>query len=242
MPALKVERAKSNVTYWVEHGKYAASSQRTIKVLEEILPRLEGKAVGAASLAQSEAYQEALPQLGGGVIQFFARIVGNLKAIAPDRNASGFKVGPVLDALRLDAIHSVCGHVNLEITKTRIQGAVLRRIQRPARSSIFGAKARHSPGFSLPLAANRSFLQRDAIRIWAALYETLKRVANAAIGTPGQQGGAAMVERPCAVAAWHDGSRHAGPAQSGEFASMQLKPYSLDPQKASLCNQHPQEA
>lgn len=104
--ALKVERT-SGVTYWVEHGKYAASASERA-VLEDILARLEGHAADAGSLAQSDAYKEALPQLGGGVVEFFARIP-NLQNIAPDASASGFKLAPVLDAMKLEAIHSSAG-------------------------------------------------------------------------------------------------------------------------------------
>ena len=42
VPTLKVER-KTGTTYWVEHGKYAASATER-SVLEDILGRLEGKA------------------------------------------------------------------------------------------------------------------------------------------------------------------------------------------------------
>src|SRR6266849_1042338 len=51
VPVLKVER-QTGTTYWVEHGKYAASANER-SVLEEILARLEGKASTGASLAQS---------------------------------------------------------------------------------------------------------------------------------------------------------------------------------------------
>jgi len=222
VPVLKVERT-TGVTYWVEHGKYAASASE-LKVLEDILPRLEGKPT-AGSLAQSEAYKEAQPLLGGGVVEFFARIV-NLKAIAPD-NASGFKVAPVLDALKLEAIHSLCGHVILDGAKTRIQGAILGD---PAAGTLFdlwgdGQQSPVSLSLLPPNAVSYSASQFNLL----ALYEILKRVVNAAM-TPGQQGGAMMVE---------------GLAQSrlgmtipdllglfgGEFASMQLSS-SLDPQKA----------
>ena len=222
VPTLKVERT-TGVTYWVEHGKYAASASE-LKVLEDILPRLEGKSA-AGSLAQSEAYKEAQPQLAGGVLEFFARIV-NIKAIAPD-NASGFKLAPVLDALKLEAIHSLSGHVTLDGAKTRIQGAILGD---PASGTLFdlwgdGQQTPVSLSLLPPNAVSYSESQFNLL----ALYEILKRVVNAAM-TPGQQGGAMMVE---------------GLAQSklgmtipdllglfgGEFASMQLSS-SLDPQKA----------
>ena len=53
IPALKVQR-KTETTYWVEHGKYAASANDPA-VLEQILPRLEG-ATPPDSLSQSAAY------------------------------------------------------------------------------------------------------------------------------------------------------------------------------------------
>src|SRR5215470_1266297 len=62
VPVLKVEH-KENVTYWVEHGKYAASASER-SVLEEILTRLESRTPPASSLGQSAAYQEARPLLG----------------------------------------------------------------------------------------------------------------------------------------------------------------------------------
>ena len=68
VPALKVER-KTSTTYWVEHGKYAASANER-SVLEDILARLEGKGSDSSSLAQSAAYKEAQPQLGGGSSNF----------------------------------------------------------------------------------------------------------------------------------------------------------------------------
>src|SRR5215813_698200 len=121
VPVLKVERATST-TYWVEHGKYAVSASER-SVLEEVLARLEGKSSGT-SLAQSDAYKEAQPALGGGVIEFFAHLP-NLRSVAPDASAQGVKVGPVLDAMKIDAIHSICGRVTLDGSKTRVQGALL---------------------------------------------------------------------------------------------------------------------
>jgi hypothetical protein len=223
VPALKVERT-SSVTYWVEHGKYAASASER-QVLEEILTRLEGKATGAASLAQSEAYKEALPQLGGGVIEFFAR-VPSLKAFAPD-NASGFKLAPVLDALKLEALHSFCGHVVLDGSKTRVQGAILGE---PAAGTLFDlwGEGVHSP-VSLSLLPPNAISYSESQFDLTALYEIVKRVANAAM-TPGQQGGAMMVEGMAQSRLGMTIPDTLG-LFSGEFASMQLSP-SLDPQKA----------
>jgi hypothetical protein len=224
VPVLKVERT-TGVTYWVEHGKYAASTSER-SVLEEILPRLEGNPAGAASLAQSEAYKEAQPQLGGGLLEFFARIP-NLKSIASDASASGFKVAPVLDAMKLEAIHSLCGRVVLEGSKTRVQGALLGE---PAPGTLFDlwGEGQQSPiSLSLlpPSAVSYSETQFNLV----ALYEMVLRAVGAAM-PQGQQGGAGMIE---ALAQSRLGMPlpDALGLMSGEFASMQLSP-SIDPQRA----------
>jgi hypothetical protein len=223
VPVLKVERT-TGVTYWVEHGKYAASTSER-SVLEEILPRLEGNPAVAGSLAQSEAYKEAQPQLGGGLLEFFARIP-NLKGIAPDASASGFKVAPVLDAMKLETIHSLCGRVVLEGSKTRVQGALLGE---PAPGTLFDlwGEGQQSPvSLSLlpPSAVSYSETQFNLV----ALYEMLLRAVRAAM--PQGQGGAGMIE---ALAQSRLGMPlpDALGLMSGEFASMQLSS-SIDPQKA----------
>jgi hypothetical protein len=224
VPTLKVERT-TGVTYWVEHGKYAASASER-SVLEEILARLEGKSAGAASLAQSEAYKEALPQLGGGLVEFFARIP-NLKNIAPDASASGFKLAPVLDAMKLEAVHSLCGRVVLEGSKTRVQGAILGD---PAPGTLFdlwGSGQQSSASLALlpPGAISYSETQFNL----TAFYEIVMRAVRAVL-PQGQQGGTAMIE---ALAQSRLGMTipEALGLLSGEFASMQLSP-ALDPQKA----------
>jgi hypothetical protein len=223
VPALKVDR-KESTTYWVEHGKYAAStSQRS--VLEEILGRLEGKGADSRSLAQSPAYREAQSQLGGGVLEFFAGIP-NLKDLAPD-SASGFKIAPVLNALKLEAIHSFSGRVILEGAKTRFQGALLGDTAPGALFDFWtdGLSSPPSLSFLPPTAISYSETQFNL----PAFYEIVKRGVAAAMPA-GQQNATAMVE---AMAQSRIGMplTDALALPSGEFASMQLSP-SLDPQKA----------
>jgi len=223
IPALKVDR-KTTTTYWVEHGRYAASASER-SVLEDILARLERQGSDSSSLAQSPAYQEAQPQLGGGVIEFFAG-VPSLKGLAPD-SASGFKLAPVLNALKLEAIHSISGRVILEGTKTRFQGAILGDTAPGALFDFW------TDGLSSPTSL--SLLQPNAISYsetqfnLPGFYEILKR-AVAAVMPSGQQNATAMFE---AMAQSRLGMPLADALAlpSGEFASMQLSP-SLDPQKA----------
>jgi hypothetical protein len=223
VPTLKVER-KASTTYWVEHGKYAASASER-SVLEDILGRLEGRAADANSLAQTPAYKEAQPQLGGGVMEFFAG-VPSLKGLAPD-SASGFKIAPVLNALKLEAIHSFSGRVILEGAKTRFQGAVLGDTA-PGALFDFWTDGLASPT-SLSLLPPNAISYSETQFNLPGFYEILKRGVAAAMPA-GQQNGTAMVE---ALAQSRLGMplSDALALPSGEFASMQLSP-SLDPQKA----------
>src|SRR6266403_1405751 len=121
-PALKIAR-KNDVTYWTERGKYAVGSA-DLTVFEEILARLDGKSSGS-SLAQIATYQEAEPLLHGGVLEFFLR-VPQLRDFAPEAPAnSPVKIEPVLNALKLESIHSLSGHLTLEGARARVQGAML---------------------------------------------------------------------------------------------------------------------
>ena len=223
VPVLKVERT-SGITYWVEHGKYAASANER-SVLEEILPRLEGKSSGGSSLAQSEAYKEAQPQLGGGMIEFFAHLP-NIKTIAPDASAQGFKIAPVLDAMKLDAIHCLAGRVTLDGAKTRIQGAILGEAAPGTLFDLWG-NGQSSPA-SLALLPPSAISYSETQFNLVAFYQLLMRGVQAIL--PPGQGGAGMVDSLAQ-------SRLGMPLPealgllSGEFASMQLSP-SIDPQKA----------
>src|SRR5260370_33565286 len=95
---LKAE-GKSGVSYWAEHGKYAVSAGER-SVMEEILGRIDGKVSGAASLAQSAAYQEAQANLGSGLIEFFLRFP-DLKNLRPVSEAGSLQVYSLLAPARL---------------------------------------------------------------------------------------------------------------------------------------------
>src|SRR5260370_17183742 len=92
--------------------------------MEEILGRLDGKVSGASSLAQSAAYQEAQANLGSGLLEFFLRIP-DLKNLAADSKAGSVQVGPLLDAARLDAVHSLSVHITFEGAKSHGQEPIL---------------------------------------------------------------------------------------------------------------------
>jgi len=220
---LKVQR-KTSTTYWVEHGKYAVSANEPA-VLEEILGRLAGKTSSAPALTDSPAYKEAHSVLGSGQVEFFLR-VPDLKNVAPDAAAGGFRLSPALEALKLDAIHSVCGRVLMEGTKTRIQAVALGDA---GPGSLFDIWDKGSPA---PAALN--LVPADAVSYsdtqinLAALYDIVKRIA-ASVFPPGQQSNVNMLEM-MAQAKLGQSISSALALFTGEFASLQTSP-SLDNNK-----------
>ena len=223
-PALKIAR-KNDVTYWSERGKYAVGAA-DLAVFEEILARLDAKPSGN-SLAQVAAYQEAEPLLHGGVLEFFLRIP-QLKDFAPDVPANApFKIEPMLSALKLDAVHSLSGHLILDGAKSRVQGAMLGDV---APGTLFDL---WTPGPQPP--ASLSFVSPDVISYsqtqfnFSAFYDLLKRAIRVAVPQQ-QQGGVEMME---GLAATRIGMPlpDALALFSGEFASIQNNP-AMDPLKA----------
>jgi hypothetical protein len=223
-PALKIER-KDSVTYWTERGKYAVSSSE-LGVLEEILARLDGKPSGS-SLAQTAAYQEAQPLLHGGLLEFFLRVPQYKDFASAVPADAPVKIEPILDAVKLQAVHSLSGHLTLEGAKARVQGAVLGDV---ASGTLFDL---WSSGQQAP--ASLSFVSPDVVSYsegqlnLSAFYDLLKRALRVALPQQ-QQGGAEMIEGLAA-------SRIGMPLPdalalfSGEFASVQSNP-AMDPQKA----------
>jgi len=222
-PALKIER-KDSVTYWTERGKYAVGSA-DLGVFEEILARLDGKSA-SSSLAQTAAYQEAQPLFHGGLLEFFLR-VPQLRDFAPAAPAdSPIKIEPVLDALKLESVHSLSGHLTLEGAKARVQGAVLGDVAPGTPFDLWTAGQQTPASLSLvsPDVVSYSETQFNL----SAFYDLLKRALRVALPQQ-QQGGAEMIEGLAA-------SRIGMPVPdalallSGEFASIQTNP-AMDPKK-----------
>ena len=220
---LKAE-GKNGATFWAEHGKYAVSAgERT--VMEDILGRLDSKISGAASLAQSAAYQEAKGNLGGGLLEFFLR-VPDLKNLAADSKAGAMQVGPLLEAAKLDAVHSLSGRITFEGAKTHVQGAILGNAAPGTPFDIWSA------GQASP--ASLGFVPADAISYnsmqvnFQGIYDTVKRVARAAF-PQGQQGNVDLVDTIAQQKLGMPVPEAIG-LLSGEFASMQTSP-SMDSAK-----------
>ena len=140
-------------------------------VFEEILSRLAGKG-DSSSLAQSAAYQEAKPLLSAGLVEFFLR-VPEIKNFLPNTDTSAPQVRTMFNALKLDSVHALAGHVSLEGSKTRLQGAVLGDT---AAGTLFDI---WPEGLANP--ASLSFFTPDTVSLndtqinFLGIYEALKR-------------------------------------------------------------------
>jgi hypothetical protein len=218
---LKVER-KTGVTYWTETGKYAVSANER-SVLEEILARINEKSPARTSLAQTAAYKEAQPLLGEGFLEFFVRVPG-LQYLTSDASASGFRIQPILEALKIESVHSLCGRMTLEGAKTRVQGAVLGDAA-PGTLFDIWADGQQSP-------ASLAFISSDVIYYnftqinFQSVYETARRAFRASF-PQGQQGNPDLLET---IAQTRLGMPlpEALALLSGEFASLQTSA-AMDP-------------
>jgi hypothetical protein len=171
VPALKIER-KSGVNYWAETGKFAVSAQEK-SVFELILNRLNGAGSGP-SVVESAAYREAKPLLGGGILEFFFRVPDLKKLVTVDSGttASAKQAATVVQALKLESIHSVAGHVTLEGAKTRLQGAVLGE---PTPGSLFDiwSDGQAAPASMSLLSSGTVFYHESQIN-FPGIYSLLK--------------------------------------------------------------------
>ena len=126
----------------------------------------------------------------------------------------------MLDAIRLDAVHSVSGHLAFEGSKTHVQAAILGDA---SPGTLFDLWA---PG--QPSPASLAFAPADAISYnyaqvnFLGIYDIVKRVAHAAF-PQGQQGNADVLDT-MAQARLGMPLVDALGLFSGEFASMQTSP------------------
>jgi len=226
VPVMKLEH-KTSASYWTENAKYAIGTSEAA-VMEELLGRLESKAPQSTSLAQSPAYQEAQPTLGSGLLEFFLRIP-DLKDFVEDSKAGGFKARPMLDALRLDAVHSLSGHVTFEGAKTHVQAAILGEA---VPGTLFDIWSNGQPApASLALApANAVSYTSGQINL-LGIYDTVKRIVQAIL-PPGQQGTSNMLESMAQTRLGMPLSDALG-LFTGEFASVQTST-SLDSAKQTF--------
>ncbi len=122
IPAIKVERT-SGVSYWAESGKYTFSASEPA-VFEQIAAWTKQTEGGPAGLSETETYREASELLKGGVLNFFFHLP-SIGEMAGETSAAGFRLRPLLQNVRMDAVHLIAGNVSLSGARTRTQIAVL---------------------------------------------------------------------------------------------------------------------
>ncbi len=226
LPVQKIE-GKTASSYYAENGNYAVGAGEPA-VMEELLNRLENKSSQAGSLAQSAAYRESVPVAGSGVLEFFLR-VPDLKDFVPDSKPGPFPVQKFLDAARLDAVHSIAGHVTLDGARTHVQAAILGDTSPETPFDIW------ANGQSAP--ASLAFAPADAISYTSGhlnllgIYGMIQRIAHTALpmGPPGSPDLLdIMAEKQLGMPL-----TNALGLFTGEFASLQTSP-SLDSTKQAF--------
>jgi hypothetical protein len=216
LPATKFT-SKNNSFYLAEKGKFTiAAGERA--VMEEVFSRLDAKAAGPA-LGEVAAFQEALPHLGGGTFEFFLRIP-DLNDFVPQDAAKGIPAKPILDALRLDSIHSMFATVSFEGPKTHLQGAILGDASPGTLFDIF-ADGQPTPRSLSFASADTLYFNSTEIN-FAGIYATLKRAVASAF-PQGQQGNADMIDTIAQTRLGMPITDALG-LLSGEFASIQSSP------------------
>ena len=220
MSALKVER-RTSTTYWAEDGNYAISANEPA-VFENVVALLKGNAT-PSTLAKTTAFQEAQPIVGSGVLEFFLR-VPDVKDLVPASDANAPQAQMVLNALKLDSIHSFCVHMTLEGSKTRITGAILGDTS-PGTLFDVWEEDQATP-------ASLAYVPPDAVHYQEsqfsllALYRAVKRGFQAS-AKPGQEGMADLIEGMAQTRIGMPLPEALG-LLSGEYASVQTSP-ALDP-------------
>ena len=222
IPALKSE-TKSGSAYWAETGKFAVSAKER-SVFEEILTRVAGKSTDSFTLAQNTYYQEAIPTLGKGFIEAFLR-VGDLREIIDTSAPSNAQVATILDAVKLNSLHSLAFHVSLEGARTRVQGSLLGDTSKGTLFDIFSEGQQNPPSFAF-LTPETVYFQETELNL-LGMYDTLNRILRAF--APNPQGGTDMLD---ALAKQRLGMplQEALTIVTGEFGSLQTSPV-LDPNK-----------
>ena len=223
LPVLKIE-SKTTSSYWAENGNYAVGAGEAA-VMEELLNRLENKSSQAGSLAQSAAYRESVPVAGSGVLEFFLR-VPDLKDFMPDAKPGPFPVQKFLDAARLDAVHSIAGHVTLDGARTHVQAAILGDTA-PGTPFDIWANGQSAPA-SLAFAPAEAVSYTSGHLNLLGIYDMIKRIAHTALPM-GPQGNADLLDIMAEKQLGMPLTNALG-LFTGEFASLQTSP-SLDSAK-----------
>src|SRR5260370_22359451 len=190
--AIKIER-KNSTTYWADDGKYTFSASEPT-VLEQIYAWTKHATPEAGRLAQTAAFREAGDLVKGAVAEFFFRFA-SVRDMDWDKSFAGFRLRPVLQSLKLEAVHSIAGHVALEGTRTRMQSAILGET---APGSLFDIwdEGSASPSSWQFITANTVSYQEGRVNL-AGIYPLIKPAMQSTAGTGQESPLGVPGPRPC---------------------------------------------
>jgi hypothetical protein len=223
IPAIKLERT-AGTSYWAEDGRYAFTAGEPA-VFGQIANWTRRSAPAAASLSETAAYQEAGDLLKGGVLDLFFHFP-SVKEFAGDQSAAGFRVRPLLENMGIDAAHSIAGHLSLEGSRTRMEGAILGQAVPGTLFDIWddGVAAPSSSVFITPDLVS---FQQSRINL-LGIYELVRRALQSTVPA-GQQGPMDFLEGAAKTRLGMTIPEALG-LFSGEFTSLESNP-ALDPAK-----------
>ena len=221
--AMKIER-KNETSYWAEDGKYAFTASEP-EVFAQIGGWARRTAPSGGGLGQTAAYREASEMLKGGILELFFRFP-SIKDMDWDSNPGGFRLRPMLRALKLEAVHSIAGRLTLEGARTRMQGAILGDASPGTLFDIWDAGS-DAPSSLQFVNANTVSYQTSRINL-LGIYELIKRALRASAGA-GQPSPADFLEEMAKTRVGMPVADALG-LFNGEFATMQSDA-TLDPAK-----------
>jgi len=221
--AMKIER-KTGISYWAEDGKYAYGASEPA-VLEQMVAWSKHTAPEAGWLGKTGGYKDAGEILKGGVVQFYFQ-VPSVKQFAANANPGGFRMGPMLQNLKIDTVHCIAGQIAIEGARTRVRGAILGDASPGTPFDIW------SEGVALPGSlqlVNNSVISYQTSQInLLGIYGLIKRALSAS-GGGSQKGPADFVESAIQAKLAMSVAEALGQF-SGEFAAIQTNA-GLDPAK-----------
>jgi hypothetical protein len=221
--AIKIER-KNGTTYWVDGGKYTFSASEPT-VLEQISAWTKHATPEAMRLSQVEAFREAGDLVKGGVAEFFFRFA-SIRDMDWDKSVGGFRLRPLVQSLKLDAVHSIAGHLALEGVRTRIESAILGETSPGSLFDIWD-EGSASPSSWQFITANTVAYQEWRVNL-AGIYALIRRAMQSTAGA-GQASPTDFLESAFATRLGMPLPAAIG-LFSGEFASLQSSS-AFDPAK-----------
>ena len=211
---IKIER-KDGATFWADDGKYTLAASEPA-VFEKISAWTKHATPELATLSQTAAYREAGGLLKGGLMEFFFH-VPNIVDGNWDTSVMGFRLRPLIQNLKLDAVHSIAGRLALEGARTRFQGAILGDASTGSVFDIWD-EGGTSPSSWQFITANTVSYQEWRVNL-LGIYALIKRALQSTAGA-GQPSPMDFVERQAATRLGMPLPDAIG-LFSGEFATLQ---------------------